>query len=83
VGVRISLGAWESPLTRAFLIARGLTAKTAVARPGARAPPPAVGGGYALALTRARRKAIAAFLSALSEEDRRHLTSGRTDHGEG
>jgi DNA-binding MarR family transcriptional regulator len=30
-------------------------------------------------LTRARRKAIAAFLSALSEEDRRHLTSARTD----
>jgi hypothetical protein len=30
-------------------------------------------------LTRARRKAIAAFLSALSEEDRRHLASARTD----
>ena len=34
-------------------------------------------------LTRARRKAIAAFLSALSEEDRRHLSSARTDQGEG
>jgi DNA-binding MarR family transcriptional regulator len=34
-------------------------------------------------LTRARRKAIAAFLSALSEEDRRHLTSPQTDKGEG
>ena len=30
-------------------------------------------------LTRARRKAIAAFLSALSEEDRRHLASAGTD----
>jgi DNA-binding MarR family transcriptional regulator len=34
-------------------------------------------------LTGARRKAIAAFLSALSEEDRRQLTSARTDQGEG
>ena len=34
-------------------------------------------------LMRARRKAIAAFLSALSEEDRRHLTRATTDQGEG
>jgi hypothetical protein len=34
-------------------------------------------------LARARRKALAAFLSALSEEDRRHLTNARTDQGEG
>jgi hypothetical protein len=34
-------------------------------------------------LTRARRKAIASFLSALSDEDRRHLSSARTDQGQG
>jgi hypothetical protein len=33
-------------------------------------------------LTRARRKAIAAFLSALSEEDRRQLSSARTDQSD-
>jgi DNA-binding MarR family transcriptional regulator len=30
-------------------------------------------------LTRARRKAIASFLSGLSDEDRRHLVDARTD----
>lgn len=32
-------------------------------------------------LTRARRKAIAAFLSALSDEDRRHLSGAPPDRG--
>lgn len=34
-------------------------------------------------LSHARRKAIASFLSALSEDDRRHLSSTRVDQDEG